>query len=157
MSQEPRARQPFYSQIDVGPTGYPAPATNARGEQGEQTRLLRDILSAQDRQNELLEELIGHLNAQAKQKNVELGNWKQANPHLAKRCRMAAESLAKVQTEFLQSLTTEITSNYENLMDGEYVFNEFIDRYGPRMAHLNGILQVLAMLSASPNPAGPNM
>jgi hypothetical protein len=69
---------------------------------------------------------------------------------------LAAESLGKVQTEFLESLTQEINDNYENLLDGEFMLNEFVDRFGPRMAHLNGLLQVLSQLSATSNPANTN-
>ncbi|MBN1396234.1 MAG: hypothetical protein JW959_14520 [Pirellulales bacterium] len=147
--ESPRTRSPLYSQIDVSH----AMASGAR-QDNEQTRLLRDILAAQDRQNEMLEELIGQLGASQKQRANELGQWKQANPHLANNCRMAAEALGKVQAEFLGSLTAEINANYENLLDGEFMLNEFIDRFGPRMAHLNGILQVLSQLSAIPNPTG---
>jgi hypothetical protein len=156
MSHEPqRTRPPMFSQIDVSPTAYPA-AQGGRPEV-EQTRLLRELLAAQDRQNELMEELIGQLGASQRQRMTELGQWKQANPHLARSCRMAAEALGKVQTEFLESLTTEVNANYENLLDGEFMLNEFVDRFGPRMAHLNGLLQVLSQLSAIPNPAStPN-
>lgn len=151
MSHEPqRVRPPLFSQIDVTPTAYPT-APSGRPE-AEQTRLLRDILSAQDRGNELLEELINHLSGAQKQRATELGQWKQANPHLARNCRMAAEALGKVQAEFLESLTSEVTDNYEHLMDGEFMLNEFVDRFGPRMAHLNGLLQVLSQLSATPSP-----
>jgi len=31
--------------------------------------------------------------------------------------------------------------------EGEFVFNEFVDRFGPRLAHLNGVLQMLSQLS----------
>ena len=156
MSHEPqRTRPPMFSQIDVSPAAY-APAGAGRQDL-EQTRLLRELLAAQDRQNELLEEMIGHLGSNQKQRANELGQWKQANPHLARSCRMAAEALGKVQTEFLESLTAEISSNYENLLEGEFMLNEFVDRFGPRMAHLNGLLQVLSQLSATPNPtSAPN-
>jgi hypothetical protein len=30
------------------------------------------------------------------------------------------------------------------------MLNEFVDRYGPRLAHLNGVLQVLAQLGSTP-------
>lgn len=151
MSHEPqRVRPPLFSQIDVTPTAYP-PAPTGR-QDVEQTRLLRDILSAQDRQNELLEELVNHLSGAQKQRATELGQWKQANPHLARNCRKAAEALGKVQAEFLESLTNEVTDNYDHLMDGEFMLNEFVDRFGPRMAHLNGLLQVLSQLSATPSP-----
>jgi hypothetical protein len=156
MSQQPqRTRPPLFSQIDVTSAAY---AGTPGGRQDvEQTRLLRDILSAQDRQNELLEELVSHLGGAQKQRANELGQWKQANPRLARNCRMAAEALGKVQAEFLESLTTEVSANYENLLDGEFMLNEFVDRFGPRMAHLNGLLQVLSQLSATPNPTNaPN-
>ena len=157
MSHEPqRTRPPLFSQIDVSPTGYPAAAPTGRQDL-EQTRLLREIVAAQDRQNELLEEMISQFSAAQKQRANELGQWKQANPHLARSCRMAAEALGKVQTEFLESLTAEVSANYENFLDGEFMLNEFVDRFGPRMAHLNGLLQVLSQLSATPNPTGaPN-
>jgi hypothetical protein len=155
--EQARPRQPLYSQIDVTPSAYqPAPQA-PRGDLAEQTRLLQDLVSAQDRQNELLEELVNQLSAAGKQRAAELGQWKHANPHLARNCRIATEALGKVQTEFLNSLTEEINTNYESLMDGEFMLNEFVDRFGPRMAHLNGLLQVLSQLSAIPNPANtPN-
>lgn len=154
MNQEQvRPRQPLYSQIDVTPNAYPPAPQAGRGDVAEQTRLLRELVSAQDRQNELLEELVNQLGSAGKQRATELGQWKAANPHLARNCRIATEALGKVQTEFLESLTQEISTNYESLLDGEFMLNEFIDRFGPRMAHLNGLLQVLSQLSAMPNPA----
>ena len=53
---------------------------------------------------------------------------------------------------FLESLTEDISENGECLMDGEFMLNEFVDRYGPRLAHLNGVLHVLSQLSSVPNP-----
>jgi len=132
-----------------------APLT--RDTDNEQVQLLREILAAQDRQNELLEELVSHLSGSQKQRANELGQWKQANPHLARNCRAAAETLGKVQTEFIESLTREVNENYDALLDGDFMLNEFVDRFGPRLAHLNGLLQVLSQLSASQNAANaPN-
>jgi len=159
MSQEqPRPRPPLFSQIDVAQGAYASPPHPAgKGQEAEQTRLLRELLAAQDRQNELLEEMVGQFSNAQKQRATELGQWKQAHPRLARNCRMAAESLGRIQTEFLESLTQEINTNYENLLDGEFMLNEFVDRFGPRMAHLNGLLQVLSQLSATPNPTNaPN-
>jgi hypothetical protein len=156
-SETSRARQPLYTQIDVSQSPYAPAASAGRGELSENTLILREILAAQDRQNELLEEMVAQMGSQSKQRANELGQWKQANPRLARNCRKAAESLGKIQTEFLDSLTQEINTNFDNLVDGEFMLNEFIDRFGPRMAHLNGLLQVLAMLSATPNPTNaPN-
>jgi len=135
---------PLFTQVDISAASHSA---SAERPDGEQSRLLREILSAQDRQNELLEELIGHLTSTQRQRTQELTQWKAANPRLAKSCRMAAETLSRVQTEFLNTLTTEVNENSEVLADGEFMLNEFVDRFGPRLAHLNGVLQVLAQLS----------
>ena len=158
MTQDPsRGRPPLFSQIDVAQPAYHPPVAGARSSDSEVSGLLRQLLAGQDRQNELLEELIGQISSNHRQRAHELGQWKQANPRLARNCRAAAEALGKVQAEFLDSLTREIGDNYENLLEGEFMLNEFVDRFGPRMAHLNGLLQVLSQLSATPNPAGtPN-
>jgi len=157
MSQnQSESRPPLFSQIDVAQPTFAGPQ-GVSGDEDEHTRLLRALLIGQDRQNELLEELINLLGAAQKQRANELGQWKQANPHLAKRCRAAAEALGKIQTEFLESLTGAISDNFDTLLDGEFMLNEFVDRFGPRMAHLNGLLQVLSQLSAVPNPTNtPN-
>jgi len=118
--------------------------------QAEQTMLLRQILAAQDRQNELLEELVNLLSAAHKQRAAELGQWRQANPGLARSCREAAEALGRAQTEFLQNVTHEIKENLDALLDGDFMLHEFVDRFGPRLVHLNGLLQVLSQLSATP-------
>jgi hypothetical protein len=152
MSQhQSRSRPSPYSQIDVTQTAYSVSPAGTGGPGSEPTRLLRELLAGQDRQNELLEELVNLLSAAQKQRANELGQWKQANPRLARNCRLAAEALGRVQTEFLDSLTQEIAENVETLVEGEFMLNEFVDRFGPRMAHLNGLLQVLSQLSATPN------
>jgi hypothetical protein len=111
--------------------------------------LLHQLVVGQQRQNQLLEQLVQATVSLQKQRSTELQQWKDANPRLAKSCRRAAEALSRVQTEFLKSLTEEIEDNEEVLVEGEYMMNEFVDRYGPRLAHLNGVLQVLAQLGST--------
>lgn len=146
MAENKQPLAPLFSQVDVS-TGSPAQSSLPPGE--EQNELLREVLSAQDRTNELLEELVGAMAAQHKQRANELNQWKSANPRLAKRCRKAAEALSQVQVEYLDRMTEEIMDNREDLVYGEFMLSEFIDRFGPRLAHLNGVIQVLAQLSAT--------
>ncbi len=130
--------------------------TESTDNNSEVVSLLRDLVAGQDRQNELLEELVMQSSRAQRQRNSEMGQWRQANPHLAANCRVAAESLNQVQMRFLEDLTEEVNENAEALLDGEFVMNEFVDRYGPRLAHLNGVLHVLSQLSSSTHPAGPS-
>lgn len=145
MSDQQPQLAPLFSQVDVS-TGSQPHSVLPPAE--EQTELLREVLTAQDRTNELLEELVGAMSASHKQRSQELNQWKTANPQLARNCREAAETLSKVQVDYLERMTDEISDSEEDLVCGEFVLNEFIDRFGPRLAHLNGVIQVLAQLSA---------
>jgi mannose/cellobiose epimerase-like protein (N-acyl-D-glucosamine 2-epimerase family) len=140
----------IFSQVDVSAGSCNRSSTGTAVEHSE---LLRDVLSAQDRTNELLEELLGVMATQQKQRAQELHQWRNANPHLAEACRSAAEALSRVQVEYLERMTEEINDTAEDLVEGEFMLNEFVDRFGPRLAHLNGVIQVLAQLSSTPAPA----
>lgn len=113
--------------------------------------LLRQLVEGQKQQNLLLEELLHQQVAANRQRATELQQWKNANPELARSCRRAAETLSQVQTQFLNSMTDEIEDSQEYLLEGDYMLNEFVDRFGPRLAHLNGVLQVLAQLGGEPS------
>jgi exonuclease VII large subunit len=145
MSYEHEPISPMF-RIDVSAESESShPASNDR----IVIELLRQMVANQQQQNRLLEELLQQNVAANKQRANELQQWKNANPDLARSCRRAAETLSRVQTEFLNSLTEEISDSEENLMEGEFMLNEFVDRFGPRLAHLNGVLQVLAQLGSA--------
>ncbi len=150
MSQSHSSAPAMYTQVDV--TAGSAHPHASPASPMEQTELLREVLAAQDRTNELLEELVGFMAASHKQRQQELHQWKSANPRLADSCRKAAESLSRVQVDYLERITEEINDTAEDMVEGEFMLNEFVDRFGPRLAHLNGMIQVLASLG-SPNNA----
>ena len=96
------------------PAEHISPRTYHREE--EMIGVLNQLVAAQERQTELLEELVHCLSANQRQRSNELGEWKEANPVLAENCREAAESLGQVQTQFLINMTEEINENAENLI-----------------------------------------
>jgi hypothetical protein len=150
MTTTGRPTPPLFSQLDVSSSTRTQTLLSPRE---EQTELLREILASQDRTNELLEDLASTLAANQKQRANELNHWRNAHPALASACREAAEALTRVQIEYLDRMTEEINDTSADMVDGDFMLNEFIDRYGPRLAHLNGVIQVLAQLSSVPNPA----
>ena len=134
--------------IDVSPEAETnPPVSNDR----MMVELMRQLIAGQQQQNRLIEDLVQQNAAANKQRAHELQQWKDANPELAKSCHRAAEALSRVQTRFLDHLTEEIEDTQEHLVDGEFMLNEFVDRFGPRLAHLNGVLQVLAQLGDTEN------
>jgi len=148
MSQSHPPAAPIFSQVDVT-AGSTSEVSN--GSHLEHSELLREVLASQDRTNEILEELVSVMAASQKQRAQELHQWRKANPRLSKSCNAAAEALSRVQVEYLERMTEEINDTADDMVDGEFVLNEFIDRFGPRMAHLNGVIQVLAQLSSHTN------
>lgn len=147
MAHDPSQYSPVF-RIDVSaePAATAAVLPNEVG--AATVALLRQLVLSQEKQNQLLEQLVQNTVNVQKQRANELQQWKDANPRLAKACRRAAETLSKVQAEFLDNLSAEVIENEDTLMDGEFMLSEFVDRFGPRMAHLNGILQVLAQLGS---------
>jgi uncharacterized protein with von Willebrand factor type A (vWA) domain len=112
--------------------------------------LTRQLIEMQARQHQVTEQLLQvskqvlQSTTQANsQRQNELQQWRNAHPELVRSCRSALETLSAVQTEFLQKMADEVEGSKEELSDSEYMFSDFLDRYGPRMAHLNGVLQVL--------------
>lgn len=150
----------LFTQVQISPAGHAThvPELSERAERQEQTRLLQEILKAQDRQNELMEEMLNLMSAPHRQRTQELNQWKDANPRLAENCRQAADTLGRVQAEFLEQLTTEVNDNADVLLDSDYMISEFVDRFGPRLAHLSGVLQMLAHLSSNaPDETEPTL
>jgi hypothetical protein len=145
---------PLFTQVDISAATVTSSGQAAvSGDLAETNRLLRDLAAQQQRGNELLGALLEQVSMQQRQRTAELRAWKEANPELAASCRRAAESLAKVHTEFLAGLAREAAENADDFADSEYALGEFIDRHGPRLAHFNGVLQLFAQLGAPLPPA----
>ncbi len=139
---------PLFTQVDISAGTVAQAGPVATGDVAETNGLLRELVALQRKQCDLLVELLAQVSLQQRQRTAELKAWKEANPELARSCRRAAESLSKVHTEFLSSLAQEAADNAEDFSDSEYALGEFIDRYGPRLAHFNGVLQLFAQLGA---------
>ena len=152
MTHNPQSVPPvFHIDVTAAPSRSSAPPPT--GDQAEVAHLLRQMLAGQERQTKLLEELVQVMTTVQRQRAAELGQWRQANPGLVRECKAAAHALSEVQTQFLRNLTEEVNENADALLDGEFMLTEFVDRFGPRLAHLNGVLQMLSQLS---NPAPTN-
>jgi hypothetical protein len=143
--------------IDVSAEHASSTKSEATESGDPMVNLMREMVALQEQQNQLLEDLNVQLATTQRQRANELGNWKEAHPDLARSCRLAAETLSRVQTQFLHNLTEDVENNEEALVDGEFMLNEFVDRYGPRLAHLNGVLQVLSQLSGDQSPSNSSV
>lgn len=142
---------PHCTQIDITsitePSSTPLPTTAGVTGDREMAALLREMLAVQKRSCDILGEVLKHVSLQQRQRAAELKAWRENNPAVARACRRAAESLSQVHTEFLTGLAEEAAENAEDFTDSDYALGEFIDRYGPRLAHFNGVMQLLSQLA----------
>ena len=159
----------LFGQIDVTQSlggAYPLPA-DASEFQMRVVQLLSQINDAQTRQTQLLEAAVERLNVLAnqsalaqQQKAMELQKWQNENPLLTDECRDAMEALGKIHSGFLESFTEELSQKKDEMLQNDFAFADFIDKYGPRLIHLNSMLQFLAHLGAqvkmTKRPAVPN-
>jgi len=145
----------LYTQIDVFTTfstqkTVPVPITEA-DHSGHLYNLLRELVSSQDRQVGLLEELVATVTNPQRSRLIELGMWKLANPELADFCKRAAKKLELLQNDLIGSITDEIETNADALFDSEFALTEFVDRYGAKFLQFNAIVQILTQLGNAPD------
>jgi len=154
MSVDPRQFSPMFS-IDVSAEAATQQSANKIDANELICVLLRQLVEGQAREIKLLEEISHHVSHHHRQRQVDIAHWKEQNPDLARSCRIAAEALVKVQNEFIHNMTEEVADNHDSWNESDYMLSEFVDRFGPRLAHLNGLLTVMSQLSAAnQQPAG---
>jgi len=147
MSQDPRLFSPMFS-IDVCTDAHTAAVSNKIDANELIVNLLKQLVEGQQHELKLLSEIAHWVGLSHKQRQQEITQWKETNPDLARSCRIASEALVKVQNDYIHKLTEEAADGYETMMDSEFMLQEFIDRFGPRMAHLGGVLHMVSSLSA---------
>jgi hypothetical protein len=156
MSQDPRLFSPMFS-IDVCTDAHTAAVSNKIDANELIVNLLKQLVEGQQQELKLLQEIAHWTGLSHKQRQHEINQWKETNPDLARNCRHASEALVKVQNDYIHKLTEEAVDSHETMMDSEYMLQEFVDRFGPRMAHLGGVLHMVSSLSATKDapPAAP--
>lgn len=111
--------------------------------------LIKQLLAATQAQNNLLQRLATTLTEGQTLRNQQLQAWQQANPQIVAACQSAVPILSEIQSKFLADLTEELNSSGEQILDNQYSFNEFVDRFGQRLAHLNAMFQVVTQFGAA--------
>jgi len=119
--------------------------------QNQSLELQRQMLEFQRQQLELAREMTQVSREQRTRQMAELERWQNGHDHVLEGCRESLTNLEQVHAALMGELANYVRENYENLLDGEYALTDFVDRFGPRLAHLNTMLAVLRPLAASLN------
>jgi hypothetical protein len=78
-----------------------------------------------------------------------LARWQNEFPGLSEDCRRAMPLLERCYGQLIADLTARLTD--EDGLDNDFALQEFLDRYGMRLAQLGTILNLVAPLAE----AGP--
>jgi len=146
----------LFSQIEIG-AGPLQPSSLSESEELQEEnsqviRLLQELLRTQAEQNKIMSQMLAQMTAQGKQRVRDLKRWQESHPYLAASCRDAANKLGHVQAEFLQNLTDQVDCTADDMLESDYAFSDFVEKFGPKMLHLNGILQMLGQLGSQTAP-----
>ena len=76
-----------------------------------------------------------------------LSRWKEEFPGLSEACRKALPSLERSYGQLIVELTDHLDPEEGNGLDNEFALQEFLDRYGMRLAQLGTILNLVGPLA----------
>jgi hypothetical protein len=116
----------------------------------ETVELLRQILEVQREQ-------LAHLRASAAAHDMGarwrafLARWQQDFPDLAGACRKCLPILERSYGKLIADLTEQLGQEGDDALDSDFALQEFLDRYGMRLAQVGSILNLVAPLAE----AGP--
>jgi hypothetical protein len=109
----------------------------------------RQILETQRQQLELSREAAQIGREQRSRQIAELERWQNGHEFVLDNCKDTLGKLEQVHAALMTELTNHVDENHDNLLDGEFALTDFVDRFGPRLAHLNTMLAVLRPLAAA--------
>ena len=151
--------------MEVSPTGQ-APAAVTPGTtdpvvllhalvsiQSQTLDVQRQILENQRQQLELAREAAQIARDQRSRQVAELERWQNSHEGVIDNCREALGQLETVHSALMADLARYVDENHENLVEGDFSLSDFVDRFGPRLAHLNTMLAVLRPLAAAQKKA----
>lgn len=148
--------------MEVSPTGQPSTGlpSNPNGDpvallhalvalQSQTLDAQRQILQNQQQQLELAREATQIAREQRARQVAELERWQQGHEQVIDQCRDSLGQLEQVHSALMGELVNHVADNHENLVEGDFALTDFVDKFGPRLAHLNTMLAILRPLAAA--------
>ncbi len=121
--------------------------------QTQTLELQRQSLDMQRQQLELSREIVQVGREQRARQGAELERWQASHEDVIDSCRETLTRLEQVHAALMGDMANYVEDNHENLLEGDFSLSDFVDRFGPRLAHLNTMLAVLRPLAAAQRKA----
>jgi hypothetical protein len=128
-----------------------APATPAASG-NDSVDLLRQMLEVQREQLAYLRASVAAHDMGARWRAY-LQRWQEDFPDLSDTCRKAVPVLERTYGKLITELTDHLHEQGDDGLDSDFALQDFLDRYGMRLAQLGTILNLVAPL-AEAGPSG---
>jgi hypothetical protein len=159
--ENPSSPAPAWTyRMEVSPTGQ-APATLSNPNdpilllhllanlQSQTLEVQRQMLELQRQQLDISRELLQVNREQRSRQAADLERWQAGHEIVLGTCKETLSKLEQVHASLMNELANYVDENHENLLEGDFSLSDFVDRFGPRLAHLNTMLAVLRPLAAA--------
>jgi hypothetical protein len=139
-------------QIDVSSTSLPNPAPPASaGASTEVVELLRQLLEVQ-REQLAYQRTAAAAHDMTARWRAFLSRWNEEFPGLSEGCRRALPQLERCYGQLITDLTERLSE--EDGLENDFALQDFLDRYGMRLAQLGTILNLVAPLAEAGTSQG---
>lgn len=118
----------------------------------DSSELLRQMLDIQKEQLSQLRAMVASQDASARWRAF-LARWREDFPDLGDTCRQAMPILERTYGKIIAELTESLHLNGGDNIDNEFGLQEFLDRYGMRLAQLGTLLNLVAPLAETSSPS----
>ena len=159
-SRENQSSPAWTYRMEVSPTGQgPSSVPNANDPvvllhmmvnlQNQTLDSIRQLVEVQRQQLDLSREMVQVNREQRARQGAELERWQASHEDVIESCRDTLGRLEQVHASLMGELANHVEENHENLLEGDFSLSDFVDKFGPRLAHLNTMLAVLRPLAAT--------
>jgi hypothetical protein len=132
-------------QIDVTSSSGPVPASPPPATPtGETVELLRQLLEVQ-REQLTYQKAAVQAHDTGSRWRAFLARWREEFPSLSDACRRALPALERSYGQLIVELTEHLSE--QEALDNDFALQEFLDRYGMRLAQLGTIINLVGPLA----------
>lgn len=117
--------------------------------QSQGLELQRQTLELQKQQLELAREAAQFNRDQRARQVAELERWQQAHEPMLDLSKESLGRLEQVHAALMREMADYVEENHYNLLEGDFSLSDFVDKFGPKLAHLNTMLAILRPLAAA--------
>lgn len=113
----------------------------------QNNQLQQQVIDLQRQQLDLLRETTQVARDQRARQVADLERWQQGHSRVLDLCKDTLGRLEQVHASLMGEMAEYVEEHHENLVEGDFALSDFVDRFGPRLAHLNTMLAVLRPLA----------